>query len=173
MKSAAERIREALSHEDGCATALHMFYAHLPLSRMSSDLESTFSACYRVDEFDLQVSRPVAQVLVATGALDESQFRSHPTREWTSMYDNRASVTISGAFKNTHKAFSHIFIHTTDGTRQAVTSSNLLVRVANGVGGACKDIGKGVVHLSVGALSFYGQMTDILDRVPSLYDRYR
>jgi hypothetical protein len=173
MKSAAEGIREALSHEDGCATALHMFHAHLPLSRMSSDLESTFAASYRVDEFDLQVSRPVAQVLVATGALNESQFRSHPTREWTSMYDNRTRVTTSGAFKNTHKAFSHMFIHTTDGMRQDVTSTNLLLGVVNGIGGACKDIGKGVGHLSVGVLSLYGEMTDVLDRVPSLYDRYR
>jgi len=173
MKSAAERIREALSHEDGCATALHMFHAHLPLSRMRSDLESTFAACYRVDEFDLQVSRPVAQVLVATGALDESQFRSHPTREWKSIYDNRAHVPTSGAFKHANKALSHIFIHTAGGMRRAVTSTNLLVGVANGIGGACKDIGKGVGHLSVGVLSLYGEMTDVLDHVPSLYDRYR
>ncbi|CAF2766325.1 unnamed protein product [Rotaria sp. Silwood2] len=80
MQNTAKRIREILSHEDGCATALRMFHAHLPLSRMRSDLESTFTACYRVDELDLQVSRPVAQVLVAVGALDESQFRLHPTQ---------------------------------------------------------------------------------------------
>ncbi|CAF4389652.1 unnamed protein product, partial [Adineta steineri] len=89
VQVAAERISKAISDEDGCATALRMFHTHLPLSRMQSDLESTFVACYRIDEYDLQVSRPVAQVLIATGALYESRFSSHPTREWTYMYDHR------------------------------------------------------------------------------------
>ncbi len=173
MRSAAVRIREALLHEDGCANALKMFHAYLPLSRMRSDLESTFAACYRVDEFDLQVSRPVAQVLVAAGVLDESQFRSHPTREWKSIYDNRAHIPTSGALKHTEKAFSHIFIHTAGGSKRTATSNNLLIRVADGLGGAFKDIGKAVGHLSVGAVSLYGELTDVLDRVPLLYDRYR
>jgi hypothetical protein len=173
MRIATERIRDAILQEDGCANALRIFHAHLPLSRMRSDLESTFAACYRVDEYDLQVSRPVAQVLVAAGALDESQFRSHPTRDWTSIYDDRVHVPTRGVFKHTHKAFSHIFIQTAGGMRRAVTSTNLLIGVASGVGGAFKDIGKGVGHLSVGVLSLYGELTDVLDRVPSLYDPFR
>ena len=90
VKLAAERIREILSKEDGCSTALRMFHSQLPLSRMRSDLEGTFAACYRVDELDLQVSRPVAQVLVATGALDEPQFRNHSTQ----VNGRRSTITV-------------------------------------------------------------------------------
>lgn len=173
MRLVAERLRNAILHEDGCANALRIFHAHLPLSRMRSDLESTFVVCYRIDEYDLQVSRPVAQVLVAAGVLDESQFHPYPIREWSSIYDDRAHVPTSGAFKHTQKAFSHIFIHTAGGMRKAVSSTNLVLGVTNGVGDACKHIGKGVAHLSVGAVSLYGELTDVLDRVPSLYDPYR
>ncbi|CAF0767262.1 unnamed protein product [Rotaria sp. Silwood1] len=172
MQNAAKRIREILSHEDGCATALRMFHAHLPLSRMRSDLESTFAACYRVDELDLQVSRPVAQVLVAAGALDESQFRLYPTREWASIYDHRMHVPTSGVFKHTHKAFSYIFIHTTSGMRRAISSTNIITGIVGGVTGVFRDIVKGIGHLSVGIVSLYGEMTDVLSRVPSLYDPY-
>ena len=173
MRVAAEHICEAISHENGCATALRMFHGHLPLSRMRSDLEPTFAACYRVDEFDLQVSRPVAQVLVATGALDESQFRSHSTREWTSIYDYRVHVPTSGVLKHTQKAFSHIFIHTAGGMRRAASGSNLLVGIVTGVCGVSKNVAEGVGHLSLGVLSLYGEFTDVFDRLPSLYDPYR
>ncbi len=173
MRIATERIRDAILHEDGCANALRIFHTHLPLSRMRSDLEPTFAACYRVDEFDLQVSRPVAQVLVAAGALDESQFRSHPTQDWTSIYDNRIHIPTTGVLKHTHKAFSHIFIQTTGGMRRAVTSTNLLIGVTTGVVGAFKNIVQGIGHLSVGVSSLYGELTDVLDRVPSLYDPFR
>jgi hypothetical protein len=173
LRIAAERIRDAILHEDGCANALRIFHADLPLSRMRSDLEPTFAACYRVDEFDLQISRPVAQVLVAACALDESQIRSHATRDWASIYDNRVHVPTRGVFKHTHKAFSHIFIQTTGGMKRAATRTNLLIGVATGVGGAVKNIGKGVGHLSVGVSSLYGELTDVLDQVPSLYDPFR
>ncbi|CAF0872638.1 unnamed protein product [Adineta steineri] len=172
VQSAAERISKAISGEDGCATALRMFHTHLPLSRMHSDLESTFVACYRIDEYDLQVSRPVAQVLIATGALDESRFSSHPTREWTYIYDHRMHVPTGGIFKHTHKALSHIFVHSASGMRRAVSSGNLLTGVVTGVAGVCKNMGKGVGSLSVGVLSLYGELTDVLDRAPSLYDPY-
>ena len=170
---AAERIREAILQEDGCTNALHIFHDHLPLSRMHSDLEPTFAACYRVDELDLQVSRPVAQVLIAAGALDESQFQSYPTRKWASVYDHRVHLPASGVLKHSHKAFSHIFIQSASGMKQAVSETNLLVGVVTGTGGAVKNIGKGVGHLSVGIASLYGELTDVLERVPSLYDRHR
>jgi hypothetical protein len=173
LQNAAESIRDALSLENGCETALRMFHAQLPLSRMHSDLEPTFAACYRIDEYDLQVSRPVAQVLIAAGALDESQFRSHATRNWKSIYDYRVHVPTSGVLKHTQKAFSHIFIHTTGDMRRAISSNNLVAGIIGGVGDVCKDIGKGVGHLSIGVISLYGELTDVLDRVPSLYDPYR
>jgi hypothetical protein len=53
IRTATQTIGHVLSHEDGCATALHIFHSHLPLSRMHSDLKSTFAACYRIDEFGL------------------------------------------------------------------------------------------------------------------------
>jgi hypothetical protein len=171
-RTAAERIRDLLSHENGCATALRMFHEHLPLARMRSDLEQTFAASYRVDVLNLQISRPVAQVLVAAGALDEAQIRPHSTHEWTYIYDNRVHVPASGVLKHTHKAFSHIFIQSAGGMKRAVSSTNLL-GVSAGVGGACQNIGKGFGHLSLGVLSLYGEFTDVLDRVPSLYDPYR
>ena len=173
MRTAAERIREILAQEDGCANALRIFHSLLPLARMRSDLESTFPACYRVDELDLQVSRPVAQVLVATGVLDESQFRFHPTRDWISMYDDRLHLPARGAFKHTHRALSHIFIQSAGGLKQTVTSTNLAVGIASGVANTAKNVGKGAGHFSVGLLSLYGELTDVLDRVPSLYDRYK
>lgn len=173
MRIAAERIRDAIAQEDGCANALRIFHGLLPLSRMRSDLESTFPACYRVDELDLQVSRPVAQVLVAAGALDESQLRPHATRDWESIYDDRIHVPTRGVFKHTRKALSHVFIHSAGGLKHAVTSTNFVVGVASGVADTAKNVGKGVGHLSVGVASLYGELTDVLDRVPSLYDHYK
>ncbi len=173
LRTAAEAIREVLSHENGCETALRLFHTQLPLSHMRSDLESTFAACYRLDEFDLQVSRPVAQVLVAAGVLDESQFEPHATQEWKSIYDHRVHVPTSGAFKHTQKAFSHIFLHASGGMRRAVSNTNLAAGLAGGAGGAVKHLGKGVGHLSLGVVSLYGELTDVLDRVPSLYDPYK
>ncbi|CAF1531939.1 unnamed protein product [Adineta ricciae] len=171
-REAAERIRDAIAHENGCSTALRMFHSQLPLSRMRSDLESTFAACYRVNEYDLQVSRPVAQVLIAAGALDESQFSPHSTREWLSMYDDRVHLPTSGVLKHTSKAFSHVFIQTAGGMKRAFSGGNLVTGAVTGVSGACKNVGKGVGHLSVGVLSLYGEFTDVLDRFPLLYDRY-
>ena len=173
IRAAAERMSAALDRENGCATALRLFNSHLPVVRLHSDLESTFAASYRIDPFDLQVSRPVAQVLVATGALDESQCLPHVTREWTSIYDDRVHVPVSGALKHTRKAFSHIFIQSAGGLKRTVRERNSVTGVIGGVGGTVKDIGKGLGHLSVGLLSLYGELTDVLDCLPLLYDPYR
>lgn len=172
MRTAAARIRDDISREDGCETALHLFQSHLPLARMYSDLESTFAACYRVDDFDLQVSRPVAQVLVAAGVLDESQFSHHPTREWPGMYDSRVHLPASGLVKHSGKAFSHVFVQTAGGLRRNVSSGNILTDAAVGIGSACKNVGKGVGLLSVGVVSLYGELTDVLERAPTWYDRH-
>ncbi|CAF3924063.1 unnamed protein product, partial [Rotaria sordida] len=69
VRAAAERIRDAILKENGCEEALRIFHIHLPISRMRSDLESTYTACYRLDEFHLQISRHVAQVLVISGRI--------------------------------------------------------------------------------------------------------
>lgn len=84
VQQAAKRVQDSIAHEDGCEAAVRAFHTHLPLSEMRSDLEPTFPACFRLDEFDLQVSRPVAQVLLSCGVVNESQFRYHSTKQWRS-----------------------------------------------------------------------------------------
>lgn len=84
VQQAAKRVQESIAYEDGCERAIRAFHTNLPLSAMRSDLESTFPACFRLDEFNLQVSRPVAQVLLSCGVVDESQFRYHFTKQWRS-----------------------------------------------------------------------------------------
>ncbi|CAF2766344.1 unnamed protein product [Rotaria sp. Silwood2] len=56
--------------------------------------------------------------------------------------------------------------------RRAVSSAYVLTGVVGGVTDAVKHICKVIGHLSVGFISLYGEMTDILSRVPSLYDPY-
>ncbi|CAF3948860.1 unnamed protein product [Adineta steineri] len=90
---AAKRLQEAILLEDGCKAAVHSFHANLPISQMQSDLESTYAACFRLDEFNLQVSRPVAEVLLSAGVVAESQFRYHSTREWKLTHHNNTSTS--------------------------------------------------------------------------------
>ncbi|CAF1660185.1 unnamed protein product, partial [Adineta ricciae] len=82
VQVAAQRIKEALSHENGCEAAVVAFHDYLPLSRMRSDLDSTYAACFRLNEYNLQISRPVAQVLLSAGVITESQLRHHSSRDW-------------------------------------------------------------------------------------------
>ncbi|UJR29456.1 hypothetical protein I4U23_010668 [Adineta vaga] len=82
VQAAAQRIKEVLLNEDGCQAAVTAFHSYLPLSRMRSDLESTYAACFRLDDFNLQISRPVAQVLLSAGVITELQLRYHSSRNW-------------------------------------------------------------------------------------------
>jgi sterol 3beta-glucosyltransferase len=91
VRAAARRIREDLSYENGCAAAVPAFHANLPISRMRSDLESTFAACYCLDDFHLKLSRPVAQVLLSASLVKESQFRYHTTLDWQLVHDMSSS----------------------------------------------------------------------------------
>jgi hypothetical protein len=79
---AAENIRVSMSNENGCEAAMRAFHAHLPLSRLQSDLEPTFAACYRIDGLNIQISRPVVHVLISAGLINFEQLRSHHTRPW-------------------------------------------------------------------------------------------
>lgn len=100
VQNAAKRIQTDISHEDGCASAVRAFHANLPISRMRSDLEPTFAACFRLDEFNLQVSRPVAQVLLSAGVVHESQFRYHSTRDWQLTHNNKRYDCIARVLLN-------------------------------------------------------------------------
>jgi hypothetical protein len=173
VKAAAERIRDAMLKENGCDEAVRAFHAHLPLSRMRSDLESTFAACYRLEEYCLQISRCVAQVLIIGGRIDESQLSIHPTREWLSMYDNRIHIPFHGIIKHTQKAIGTIISDTATGVKQAIHSDTWRVVACSIAEGVFTGLGKGLGHLSIGCFSLYGELTDVIDAAPSYYDPYR
>lgn len=82
VRQAAERIRECILKENGCQAAIRSFHANLPHALLRSDLESTFPACYRVDGLNIQISRPIAHVLLSANVIDASQLHSHQTYRW-------------------------------------------------------------------------------------------
>ncbi|CAF3768930.1 unnamed protein product [Rotaria sordida] len=173
--TAAERIRDAILKEDGCAAAVHAFHANLPLTRIYSDLEPTFAACYRIDEFDLQVSRPVAQVLVAAGVLEESELHRHATRIWQFMHDNRMHLPTQGIIEHSQKAFSSMFTNVAADLKKRAANNNSTTKetlTLEDIGSVAKGVGLGVGHLTIGCLSLYGEMTDVLDHFTSIYDPY-
>ncbi len=172
-RTAAEHIRDSILKEDGCAAAVHAFHANLPLTRIHSDLEPTFAACYRSDKYNLQISRPVAQVLVAAGALEESELRCHVTREWQFMHDSRMHLPTHGIIEHSQKAFSTVFMDTAADLRRAASNDNAAMGTLEGAGSVAKNVGLGLGHLTIGCLSLYGEMTDALDLVTLLYDPYR
>jgi hypothetical protein len=172
-QAAAERIQEAILNENGCAAAVHAFHANLPLTRMHSDLEPTFAACYRSDKYNIQISRPVAQVLVAAGALEESELRHHATREWQFMHDNRAHIPTHGIIEHSQKAFSSVFIDSAADLKRAANNDNAAMGTLDGAGSVAKNVGLGIGHMTIGCLSLYGEMTDALNLFTSLYDPYR
>ena len=170
---AAKRLSSLISKENGCVAAVNAFHRNLPLARMHSDLEPTFPACYRLDNYKLQISRPVAQVLAAAGLIDESQLRPHVTREWQFMYDNHLHVISHGFFEHFRKAFSTMFIDTASDLKRSASTGSLGKRTLGGAGSIAKGVGLGLGHVSIGYLSLYGELTDVLDRVTYLYDPYR
>ncbi|CAF1234226.1 unnamed protein product [Rotaria sp. Silwood1] len=173
-RTAAERIRDDILKENGCVEAIRAFHANLPLKHMHSDLEPTFAACYRLDKYNIQISRPVAQVLVAAGAIEESELRSHVTREWQFMHDNRMHILTHGIIEHSQKAISSMFIDTAEDLKRAVKNDDdsPAIRTLEGAGSVAKGFGLGIGHLTIGCLSLYGEMTDALDCVTSLYDPY-
>jgi hypothetical protein len=172
-RAAANKLRIAFQHENGCAAAVRSFHAHLPLHKMRSDLEPSFGACLRLDKYDLQISLPVAQVLVAAGVIEESDLTSLPTREWrAAMYDNRPHFPIHGLIKHGQKAFTSLFIETAQGLKQAATSKRLTTGTLDGAESIVKGVGKSIGHVYIGCLSFYGEITDVLECLPKLYDPY-
>ncbi|CAF1200640.1 unnamed protein product [Adineta steineri] len=93
VQAAALKISTNFQNENGCEVAVQSFHAHLPLHKMRSDLEPTFAACFRLIKYDLQISRPVAQVLVAAEIIEESELSSHSTYGWsTLMHDGTFQV---------------------------------------------------------------------------------
>lgn len=172
-RTAAERLRDSILKEDGCALAVHAFHRNLPLTRMHSDLEPTFPACYRSDKYKMQISRPVAQVLVSAGVIEESELSPHVTQEWQFMYDNHMHLLTHGFIQHSRKAFSKMFIDTASGLKRAASDNNIAMGTLKGAGVVAKGLGLGLGHLTIGYLSLYGEITDVLERVTYLYDPYR
>ncbi len=172
-REAAEKLRIAFQHEHGCQTAVNSFHRNLPLKKMRSDLEPSFPACYRLKDYNLQISRPVAQALVAAGMIEESQLTLHSTYSWEKLSDDENPyMPVHGIMKYGQKAFNDIFVDTPNGLKRAVSSNNLLTGAREGVECVAKGVGKGIGHATIGCLSFYGDVTDALEHLPNLYDPY-
>jgi hypothetical protein len=172
-REAAEKLRIAFQHEHGCHVAVESFHRNLPLKKMRSDLEPTFAACYRLEDYDLQISRPVAQVLVTAKMIEESQLTLHSTRAWEQLSDDdHPYLPVHGLMKYGQKAFNSIFVETPNGLRRAASSNNLVAGAREGVECVAKGVGKGIGQATIGCLSFYGDVTDALEHLPNLYDPY-
>lgn len=96
-REAAKQLGQAFADDNGCEKAVEHFHAHLPLKKMCSALEPSFAASLYIKEYDLQISNPVAQVLLAAGAIEENQLSLHPTYRWNRLSDEDVSYL---PFKN-------------------------------------------------------------------------
>lgn len=173
VRAAAERLSRAFQTENGCEAAVRSFHSNLPLKKMRSDLEPSFSACLQLEQYKLQISRPVAQVLVSAGVINESDLTIHPTRDWrATMHDTRPHVPIHGLIKHGKKALTSLFVDTANGLRRAASAESLTTGTISGAETIARGLGKSIGHLYVGCLSFYGEITDALEQLPKLYDIY-
>ncbi|CAF4386465.1 unnamed protein product, partial [Adineta steineri] len=142
--AAAKCLRDSILQEDGCAAAVRAFHANLPLKRMHSDLEPTFPACYRLDKYRMQISRPVAQVLVSAGVVEEAQLRLHVTREWQIKHDNHAHIMMHGLWEHSHKAISTMFLDTASDLKRTNSTDSINNKALVNVGTVAKGIGLGI-----------------------------
>ena len=165
-RDAAEQLRRAFANENGCEKAVEHFHAHLPLKKMQSALDPTFAASLYLKEYDLQISDPVAQVLVAAEVINEKQLSSHATCRWDYLSkDDDSYIPFKNMIRHGQKAFNCFFSDTSKGLKRATDTKESAECIAKGVG-------KGFGHIAAGCLSFYGDATDTLEALPRLYDPY-
>jgi len=172
-RAAAERLRDSILTENGCEAAVYAFHKNLPLKRMHSDLELTFPACYHSKQYKIQISRPVAQVLVSSNLIEENQLQSHAIKEWEFMYDRHMHIVMHGFFEHFRKAFSTMFIDTASDLKRSASSNDVKTRGLYCAGSVAKGIGLGLGHITIGYLSVYGEITDVLDHAVYTFDPYR
>ncbi len=172
---AAEKIRLAMSEENGCESAVRAFHAHLPLDRMRSDLDSTYAACYRIDGFDIQVSRPVAHVLIGAGLINITQLRSHHARKWQRNHDQHGHALTHTVSEQVKKSPSNFTVEKDRNLRQTVSNSteNLATNKHDHEENIAENLYQDINYRKTDVLSSYGQKIDELDHVPPLYDPYR
>ena len=173
LRLQAERLKMAFHREDGCRAAVNSFYANLPLEAMRCDLQSHYPACFRLDTYNLKISRPAAQVLVTAGMIRESDLTINPTRDWSaSLVDTRRHVPTHGLFKHGQRAFRSLFVEPAQNIKHAAQTQDFTTGTLDGAESVVKGVGKCIGHIYLGTLAFYGEMTDTIERVPNLYDRY-
>ncbi|CAF1206978.1 unnamed protein product [Didymodactylos carnosus] len=166
---AAERLRLAFDHENGCERAVQSFHSRLPLHKMQSDLHSAFGACFYLKDYSLQVSRPVAQVLLAAEKIKESQLTLHSTYSWHRLKnDDRLSLLFHNFMRHEQKALRALFIDTPEALKRASSPKHF----REGARDSGEYIMKGIGHASIGCLAFYGDITDTLERLPNVYHCY-
>ncbi|KAI8820297.1 uncharacterized protein EV422DRAFT_532330 [Fimicolochytrium jonesii] len=80
---AAQHIANQMAQENGVKLGVASLHASLPLSTtLHSALNSTYAASLYAPKHNLQLSQQVAQVLVATGAIAETELEFLRTERW-------------------------------------------------------------------------------------------
>ncbi|CAF0947201.1 unnamed protein product [Adineta steineri] len=154
-REAAERLRLAFADENGCERAVQSFHSHLPLHKMQSDLDSSFGACFYLKDYNLQISRPVVQVLLAAEKIKESQLTLHSTYSWHRLKnDDRLSLPFHNFMRHEQKALRSIFVNAPEALKRVSSENNF----TKGVRDSSHCIIKGIGHASIGCLAFYGKI---------------
>jgi hypothetical protein len=78
----ARGISAEIQAEQGCQAAVRSFHRQLPLEKMRSDLEPTYAASVCIPQYKLQISWPVAQVLLEAEKITPYQLMPLVTCEW-------------------------------------------------------------------------------------------
>ena len=98
-QEAALKISTNFQSEKGCEVAVKSFHAHLPVEKMRSDLDSSFGACFQLEKYRLRLSRPVAQVLVAAGAIEQTDLSPLSVYSWHTLTPRNNFEGVSRGFK--------------------------------------------------------------------------
>jgi hypothetical protein len=106
---------------------------------MRSDLEPSFGACFRLNEYDLQISHPVAQVLVAAGAIEESELSLHSVYGWSTLMHRDRVKVYTDAFKRVASKIADSLnplklsksVSYTDKNTSRITQNNLRHEIIN------------------------------------------
>jgi hypothetical protein len=105
--------------------------------------------------------------------IEESQLKLHSTRSWEKISDDdQPYIPVHSLVKYGQKAFKDIFVDTSNGLKHAASSDNLFTGARDGMECVAKGVGNSIRHATIGCLSFYGDVTDALQRLPKLYDPY-
>jgi hypothetical protein len=169
VREAAEQLRLAFGDENGCEQAVQSFHSRLPLHKMQSDLHSSFGACFYLKDYNLQISRPVVQALLAAEKIKESQITSHSTYSWHRLKsDDRLPLPFHNFMRHEQKALRSLFVKAPKVLKRASSQQSFSKRIRDS--GRC--IIKGIGHALIGCLAFYGDITDTLEHLPNIYHRY-